>query len=362
MRISIPRERKDLEKRVAITPVGVRELVDLGHSVFIEKEAGVGSGISDATYISAGAQILPSLTEIWEKADLLVKVKEPAPEEICFFRRDLTIFCFLHLASLPELAEALLKSGVTSVAYELVRSAEGRYRLLEPMSEVAGKLSVINGSTYLLSQNGGRGMLLGGACGTETANVTVLGAGIAGSAAAEMALEMGAHVTVLDINEKKIAALNERGNSRLRALMSNDSNRLDAVVRADLLIGAALIPGARPPQLVTEDMVKQMKRGAVIVDISIDQGGCIETIHPTSLSMPTYQKHGVIHYGVCNMPAQVPLTSTQALTKETLPCIKQMAMKDGLQSDSSLYAAINTQNGEMKSQAVAQALGLPFKG
>lgn len=362
MIIGVPRERKDLEKRVAMTPEGVHELRQSGATVLIEQGAGEGSAFPDALYRDAGAEMVASLEEVWKRSRLLVKVKEPAPEETPYFRRDLTAFCFLHLASLPELTNSLLASGITSIAYELVRTASGRFPLLEPMSEVAGKLSVINGSTCLLSQNGGRGMLLGGACGTRPAEVVVLGAGIAGTAAFEQASEMGAQVTVLDINQAKIDAINARGIPRLKALMSNEENRAVSVRGADLLIGAALIPGARPPLLVTEALVKEMKPGSVIVDISIDQGGCIETIRPTSLSAPTYTLHGVIHYGVCNMPAQVPLTSTQALTSQTLPYIKTLAgCADAVELKSKsveLYNAINTQAGLLRNLAVAQALGL----
>lgn len=360
MIIAVPRERKDLEKRVAITPRGAAELSALGVSVLVETGAGEGSGFSDQDYRQSGAQIASNLHEVWSKADILLKVKEPAPEEIPLFRENLTVFCFLHLASLPELAQALLASRVTGIAYELVTSAEGRFLLLEPMSEVAGKLAVINGSNFLLSQNGGRGMLLGGASGTSAAEVVVIGAGYAGSASIELALEMGAAVTVLDKNPKKIDAFTNRRHPRLSAIMSDVENCAAAVKKADLLIGAALIPGAKPPLLVTEKMVQSMKKGSVIVDISIDQGGCIETVRPTTLSEPTYTMHGVIHYGVCNMPAQVPLTSTEALTNQTLPYVKILATEKDALKNSALRAAINTQDGQLRNSAVAQALALPY--
>ncbi len=328
--------------------------------MLIETGAGQGSGISDSDYRNSGATIAATLAEVWSKADILLKVKEPAPEELPLFRENLTVFCFLHLASLPELANALLSSRVTGIAYELVTSADGRFLLLEPMSEVAGKLAVINGSNLLLSQNGGRGMLLGGASGTSAAEVVVIGAGNAGSASIETALEMGASVTVLDKNPMKLEFFNQRRHPRLRAIMSDPGSCAAAVRSADLLIGAALIPGAKPPLLVTEKMVQTMKKGSVIVDISIDQGGCIETVHPTTLSNPTYITHGVIHYGVCNMPAQVPLTSTEALTNQTLPYVKILASSKDALMDPALRAAINTQGGQLRNLAVAQALALPY--
>jgi len=357
MIISVPRERKDLETRVALTPTGVTALCTKGHTVLIETDAGLKCGITDQEYTAVGAEIISSLKEVWDRAELLVKVKEPAPEEIKYFRSDLTAFCFLHLASLPQLTKALLSSGMTSIAYELVKSPEGRFPILEPMSVVAGKLAVVNGSNHMLSQHGGRGLLIGGACGTAAAKVSVIGAGIAGTAAVELALEMGAEVTVLDINEAKLASFRDQKHPRLTALISNDENRTRAVAEADLLIGAALLPGAKPPLLVSKEMVQSMKTGAVVVDISIDQGGCIETIRPTSLSHPTYVKYGVIHYGVCNMPAQVPLTSTYALTQQTLPYILSLASGVPIEA---LKGAINTQFGKLTNQAVADALGLPF--
>jgi alanine dehydrogenase len=355
MRIAIPRERKDLEKRVALTPEGTKVLIEGGATVFIETGAGVGSGFSDSDYQSAGASITQTLEETWKQAELLVKVKEPAPEETSFFREDLTAFCFLHLASLPELAHELLRSKMTVIAYELVQDNTGRFPLLEPMSEIAGKLAIVNGSQLLLSQTGGSGVLLGGACGSEGAQVTVLGAGVAGTAAYQLALDMGARVTVIDVNHRKIESLRQRGNPHLSALLSSAEVIAASVKESDLLIGAALIPGAKPPRLVTREMVRSMRAGSAIIDISIDQGGCIETIRPTSLSAPTYVEEGIIHYGVCNMPAQAPRTATIALTNRTLPYIIEFAK--GAPS-TALTEAINVKGGVCTNKASAEALKL----
>lgn len=360
MIIGVPRERKTLEMRVAVTPDGALELIRKGHTVIIETNAGSGSQFPDAQYIAVGCTIAQSLADVWTRADLVVKVKEPAPEEYALFRPGLQVFCFLHLASLPDVAKALLQSGVTSLAYELVQTADFRYPLLEPMSEIAGKLGIVNGSTFLLSQNGGRGILLGGAVGVPPAKVTVLGAGIAGRAAAEMALGMGAEVTVLDVDLRRLEGLKYALGRGLITLFSNAGTLERVLLSTDLLIGAVLIPGAKAPKIVTRAMVHAMKPGSVIVDISIDQGGCVETMKTTSLDKPTYVDGGVIHYGVPNMPAQTPLTSTLALTNRTLPFIEKIASKDGWRSDARLSAALNTIGGQLTNEAVGVALGLPY--
>ena len=360
MKIAVPRERKILEQRVAITPDGARTLLDHGHEVFIETGAGRGSLFSDDDYKKVGCSILSSLQETWETAELLVKVKEPDDSEFEFFRSDLTIFCFLHLASLPHVAKALLDSKATAFAYETLRISDGRLPLLEPMSEVAGKLSVINGAFYLLSQNGGRGTLLGGAGSAPPAKVVILGAGIAGMAACEMAVGLGATVTILDINSAKLDLLQKKYGNAINPLLSSPENITSACNDADLLIGAVLVPGAATPRLITRDHISSMKAKGVFVDISIDQGGCSETSKATTLDNPVYTELGVNHYGVCNMPAQTPLTSTIALAKASLPYIARLA--DSLTANVPLSdefgAALTCQAGKLTNKETATALGL----
>lgn len=363
MKIGVPRERKTLEKRVAITPDGVAELVARGHEVLVETKAGDGSDFPDDTFKAAGATIVPTLRDVWTKTEMVVKVKEPDPSEYEFFRPGLTIFDYLHLASMPELTATMVKSGVTGIAYELVQGEDKRLPLLEPMSEVAGKLSVLNGSFFLLSQNGGRGVLLGGTVGVRPGDVVILGAGIAGRAACEIAVGFGASVTILDVDYKKLERVKLEFGPQVRTVFSTMGSLSWAIQRADLLICAVLIPGAAAPRLVTEAMVKQMNTGSVIVDISIDQGGCCETIKTTSLENPVYEKHGVIHYGVPNMPAQTPRTSTMALTAATLPYVIKLAnlgTSQALQTFPDLRAAVNTHGGKLTNHAVSEAVKIPF--
>jgi alanine dehydrogenase len=365
MIIGIPRERKTLEKRVALTPDGAAELIKDGNKVLIEKDAGAGSYFDNQSYTAVGCEIVPSLEDVWSRAELLVKVKEPHESEYQYFREDLVLFDYLHLASMPDVTKALLKGKITSIAYELVQTKNKRLPLLEPMSEIAGKLSVINGATCLLSQNGGRGLLLGGAIGVEPARVVIIGAGIAGRAACEVALGMGAIVSVLDVSYAALENIKFQFGSRARGIYSTRSSLARQVEQADLLIGAVLIPGAAAPKLVTKEMIKSMKKGAAFIDISIDQGGCAETIKPTNLDNPTFEVDGVIHYGVCNMPAQTPRTSTMALTAATLPYIKRMAklgFKEALAQKGSehneLRLAINTYRGALTNKAVSEANGI----
>lgn len=362
MIIAIPRERKTLEKRVALTPDGAAELIKDGHKVLIEKDAGAGSFFFDPAYKEVGCEIVNSLEEVWSRAELLVKVKEPHESEYRFFREDLVLFDYLHLASMPEVTQALLKGKITSIAYELVQTKDRRLPLLEPMSEIAGKLSVINGATCLLSQHGGRGLLLGGAIGVPPAQVLIIGAGIAGRAACEVALGMGASVTIIDVSHAALENVKYQFGTRVRGIYSTTSSLSREVESADLLIGAVLIPGAAAPKLVTKEMIKSMKSGAVFIDISIDQGGCGETIKPTSLDEPTYEVDGVIHYGVCNMPAQTPRTSTMALTAATLPYIKKMArlgfnkaLAETVGEHNELRLAVNTHKGLLTNKAVSEA-------
>ena len=363
MRIGVPRERKTLEKRVALTPQGAKELVDLGHTVLIETGAGIGSSFSDAAYQASGCQIAKTLGDVWNGAELLVKVKEPDASEFPYFRSDLILFDYLHLASLPKVAEALLASKVTAFAYENLRTPEGRLPLLEPMSEVAGKLSVLNGAYYLLSQNGGRGVLLGGATGGPPAKVVIIGAGIAGQAACATAVGMGAHVTVVDISKDKLAMLTSRFGSYVDTVISTPQSLAASCKGADLLIGAVLVPGAATPKIITREMIRSMGPQAVFVDISIDQGGCAETSKPTSLDNPVYEVDGVIHYGVCNMPAQTPRTSTFALTTATLPYIKQLAhhgVTKSLAESSAIQSALTCFGGLLTNQPTAEALHVEF--
>ncbi|MEY4667842.1 MAG: hypothetical protein RL518_541 [Pseudomonadota bacterium] len=363
MRIGVPRERKTLEKRVAVTPQGAGELIQLGHSVLIETGAGVGSSFPDSAYREVGCEIVPTLAEVWGKAELLVKVKEPDESEFQFFRPDLILFDYLHLASLPKVADALLRSRITAFAYENLRTTEGRLPLLEPMSEVAGKLSVLNGSYYLLSQNGGRGVLLGGATGSPAAKVVIIGAGIAGQAACSTAVGMGAHVTVVDISKEKLEFITKRFGDLVHTVISTPQSLAASCKDADLLIGAVLVPGAATPRIITREMIRSMGPQAVFVDISIDQGGCAETIKPTSLDNPVYEVDGVIHYGVCNMPAQTPRTSTFALTTATLPYIKEIA-KNGLAktlaTSAAMQSALTCFNGLLTNRPTADALHKEF--
>lgn len=359
MRIGIPKERKTLEKRVAVTPDGARQLVARGHQVMIETGAGQGSSFTDHDYQHAGCTIVPTLADVWNKAELLVKVKEPDQSEFQFFRSDLVLFDYLHLASLPEVASALLDKKVTAFAYETLRTSDGRLPLLEPMSEVAGKLSVLNGAYYLLSQNGGRGVLLGGAGKAPAAHVVIIGAGIAGHAACSNAVGMGAQVTVLDINAAKLESLQSEFGKKVTPVVSSPQAIKEACRSADLLIGAVLIPGAATPRLITREMISSMPRGSVFIDISIDQGGCSETSRPTTLDAPVYEVDGVIHYGVCNMPAQTPRTSTIALASATLPYILKLADEGPHRASQSaeMKHALTCLDGTLTNELTAKALG-----
>jgi alanine dehydrogenase len=360
MIIGVPRERKTLEKRVALTPDGAKELTKRGHTVLIEKNAGLGSFFSNESYKASGCTLVDTLEEVWTKSDLVVKVKEPHESEYQYFRKGLTVFDYLHLAGLPEVTHAMLKGGVTGIAYELVQLESGALPLLEPMSEVAGKLSVLNGSYFLLAQNGGRGTLLGGTTGVPPADVTVVGAGIAGRAAATVALGMGARVTVLDISQRALERIRIEFQGRARTVHSTAASLERHCSEADLVIGAVLVPGAKAPALVTTEMVKAMMPGSVLVDISIDQGGCVEGIRTTSLETPTYEEHGVIHYAVPNMPAQTARTSTQALTAVTLPYIVELAdhgIKGAFERKSELKKALNTHAGMLTNELVSDAVG-----
>lgn len=361
MIIGVPRERKTLEKRVALTPDGARELIKHGHTVIIETKAGDGSHFTDELYKAVGCRIAPTLEEVWTKADMIVKVKEPDPSEYKYFRQGLTIFDYLHLASMPELSREMVKGKVTGIAYELVQLDDGRLPLLEPMSEVAGRLSILNGSYFLLAQNGGRGVLLSGSVGVRPGYVTIIGAGIAGRSACEIAVGLGASISILDVDYTKLERIRMQFGSRVRTLHSTEASIANEIERSDLVIGAILVPGAAAPKLITRDMVRRMNKGSVFVDISIDQGGCSETIHTTSLETPVYSEEGVIHYGVPNMPAQTPRTSTMALTSVTLPYVIKLAnfgVRPALRDVTPLRRAVNTFDGNLTNAAVGRAVGI----
>ncbi|MCB0354918.1 MAG: alanine dehydrogenase [Bdellovibrionales bacterium] len=363
MIIGVPRERKTLEKRVALTPDGAHRLIELGHTVLIETNAGLAVDYPDDTYREHGCKIAQSLEEVWTTAEMVVKVKEPHESEFPFFRPGLLLFDYLHLASMPEVTQALVEGGVTSIGYELVQMDDGSLPLLEPMSEIAGKLSVINGVNHLLSQNGGRGVLLPGALGVPRAQVAVIGAGISGRAASEMAFGMGAQVTVLDIDPKKLMKVHERFENQATTCYSTPEALRKVVQQSDLVIGAVLIPGAAAPKILTREMIAGMPKGSVFVDISIDQGGCAESSKTTSLKEPTFVDQDVIHYCVPNMPAQVARTSTQALTAATLPYVEKLAslgFRDAIGEVPELRRAVNTVNNKLTVKAVSEAVGIPF--
>ena len=359
MIVGVPREIKPGERRVGLTPGGAHALAERGHRVLVERQAGAGSGIRDDDYLKVGG-MLASAPEVWSEAELVLKVKEPVPEEYGSFRRDQVLFTYLHLAPTPGLTRALQASGIGAVAYETVQRADGSLPLLTPMSEVAGRLAVQEAAFYLGSAHGGRGILLSGVPGVPPGNVVILGAGTVGLNAARMALAYGASVSILDVNLDRLRHVDDLFRGEAVTLFSNSYNVAQAVPRADVLIGAVLIPGARPPLLVREPMVAQMKEGAVIVDVAVDQGGCVETIRPTTLLEPTYRVSGVVHYGVANMPALVPRTSTFALTNATLPYVVEFADRGvvaAIRANPALAAGVNVWRGKIVHPAVAAALG-----
>lgn len=363
MIIGVPKEIKAMEKRVGLTPAGAAELSRHGHEVWVETNAGVGSGFSDQAYADAGATIVDSAEKIWS-AEMVYKVKEPLPAEYGYFREDLLLFTYLHLAAEPELTQALVDSKATSIAYETVQPASGKLPLLQPMSEVAGRMSTEVGAHYLKNMQGGKGILLGGVPGVAPGHVVIIGGGVSGTHAAKMAIGLGARVTILDINAERLRELDDIFGSRIETVMSNNYNIAQKVKEADLLIGAVLIPGTKAPNLVTEEMVKSMSDGSVIVDIAIDQGGCIETIdRVTYHDDPIYIRHGVVHYSVGNMPGAVAQTSTLALTNVTLPYAVQLANR-GWQAachrDPALKLGLNTIGGHVVYEGVATSLGYEY--
>ena len=363
MRIGVPREIKDQEHRIAMTPGGGRHLVQAGHEVRVEAGAGVGSGFPDDAYQAAGGMIAGDAAAAWD-ADLVIKVKEPLRSEYWFLRPNLVLFTYLHLAADEALTRAMVESGVTGIAYETVEDTSGGLPLLTPMSEVAGRMSIQVGATYLQKENGGRGKLLGGVPGVRPATVVVIGGGIVGTEAARMALGLGAHVIMLDVNLERLRQLDQLLTGRFTTIASNSLNVAEAVARADLVVGAVLIKGAKAPKLVTREMIASMNSGSVVVDVAVDQGGCIETSHATTHSDPVYVVDGVIHYCVANMPCAVPRTSTYALSNATLPYVNRLAHKGvagALAADRGLAAGVNVFREHVTYAAVAEAFGMPYR-
>ncbi len=363
MQVGIPTETKNNEFRVAITPSGVAELTRRGHEVLIQAGAGEGSSIPDAEFKAAGAQLIATAEGVWAGADLVLKVKEPTPIEYSRMRRGQTLFTYLHLAASRSCTEALLAAGTTSIAYETVQTPDGALPLLAPMSEVAGRLSAQVGAYHLMRTHGGRGVLMGGVPGVEPAAVVVIGAGTAGYNATRVAIGMGAAVTVLDVNINKLRELDHMFSGRVQTRYSTALEVEEAVKQADLVIGAVLLPGGKAPTLVSNSLVGQMKPGAVLVDIAIDQGGCFQDSHPTTHDDPTFAVHDTLFYCVANMPAAVPKTSTYALTNATMPYAIELAdngWQDACRSNPALAKGLSTHDGALVCQRVAADLGLPF--
>ncbi|MBN9654972.1 alanine dehydrogenase [Halobacillus sp. GSS1] len=364
MIIGIPKEIKNNENRVAITPSGVINLMKAGHTIRIETQAGTGSNFTDEEYRDAGAEIVETASDIWSNSEMVMKVKEPLPSEYGYFRKGLILFTYLHLAAEPELTKALVENEVTAIAYETV-AVDNKLPLLTPMSEVAGRMATQVGAQYLEKSFGGKGILLSGVPGVSRGKVVIIGGGIVGTNAAKIAIGLGAHVTVLDLNPNRLRELDDQFGKDIQTMMSNPFNIAEAVKEADLVIGAVLIPGAKAPKLVTEDMVKEMKDGSVIVDVAIDQGGNFETVdHITTHDDPIYEKHGVLHYAVANIPGAVPRTSTIALTNVTIPYALQIASKGvnkAVEDNKAIEAGVNTANGHLTYEAVARDLGYDYK-
>ncbi|MDF2789489.1 MAG: alanine dehydrogenase [Neobacillus sp.] len=363
MIIGVVKEIKNNENRVALTPAGVVSFVQAGHKVLVEKGAGIGSGFADVDYAQAGAELIELAADVWNQSEMIMKVKEPLASEYKYFRPGLVLFTYLHLAAEPALAQALKDSGVIAIAYETV-SVNRTLPLLTPMSEVAGRMSAQIGAQFLQKFNGGKGILLAGVPGVSRGKVTIIGGGIVGTNAAKMAIGLGADVTIIDLSADRLRYLDDVFGNQIKTLISNPFNIAEAVKEADLVIGAVLIPGAKAPKLVTEEMVKTMKPGSVIVDVAIDQGGSVETIdHVTTHDNPTFEKHGVVHYSVANMPGAVPRTSTMALTNATVPYALQIANKGvarAISENPALKLGVNVANGEITYEAVARDLNYVY--
>jgi alanine dehydrogenase len=357
--IGVPKEIKVQEYRVGLVPAGVRVLLEAGGEVLVQSRAGEGSGITDQAYRDAGATIVSSAEEVWKRSDLIIKVKEPLPEEFNLIQEKQTIYTYLHLAVAPALADVLLRKGTTSIAYETIQRSDGSLPLLKPMSEVAGKMAVQIGATYLQKENGGKGVLLGGVPGVHRGRVTVIGCGVVGTNACKVAVGLGADVVVIDVNVDRLEYLDDIFGNRITTLKSHSQNIEEAVLHSDLVIGAVLIPGAKAPTLVSREMVSKMQKGSVIVDVAVDQGGCVETCKPTTHDKPTYLVDGVVHYCVANMPGAVARSSTFALTNATLPYAKkfvELGVAEAVAQDPAVALGVNMCDGKVTHPAVAGAL------
>ncbi|WP_209331590.1 alanine dehydrogenase [Lunatimonas salinarum] len=363
MKIGVPKEIKNNENRVALTPAGAKELSKRGHEVFVQQHAGIGSGFSDSQYLQAGATVLPSIEEVYTVAEMILKVKEPIEQEYSLIRRDQLLFTYFHFASYEPLTRAMIESGAVCLAYETVEKSDKSLPLLIPMSEVAGRMAIQKGANYLEKPLGGRGILLGGVPGTLPAKVLILGGGIVGTHAAWMAAGLGADVTILDVSLPRMRHLADIMPANVNTMMSNEFNIRKLLPTADLVVGAVLIPGAKAPHLITRDMLALMNPGTVLVDVAVDQGGCIETCRPTTHENPTYVIDGVLHYCVANMPGAVPYTSTLALTNATLPYALELAdkgWKDACRTHQDLCSGLNIIRGKVVYQAVADTFGLTY--
>ena len=364
MIIGVPKEIKISENRVGLTEAGVKQLVKEGHTVYVQKDAGLGSRITNEEYLHAGAKMLDTAKEIYGKADMIVKVKEPLPDEYELLRENQTLYTYLHLAAEPKLTKVLCERKVKSVAYETIQMPDGSLPLLTPMSEVAGRMATQIGAFYLQKDHGGKGILLGGVTGVKRGKVTIIGGGVVGINAAKMAVGLGAEVTVLDVNHRRLEYLDDVFQGRLTVLHSNVDNIEQSVRDSDLVVGAVLVTGWKAPVLVTKAMVESMQPGSVVVDVAVDQGGCIETCRPTSHQQPTYEVAGVIHYCVPNMPGVVARTSTYALTNATFKyasMLARMGVEDAIAKDPALFAGLNVYGGNVTYEPVARSLDMPFK-
>lgn len=364
MLIGVPKEIKISENRVGMTEAGVKQLVKEGHSIIVEKDAGVGSGITNEQYEKAGAKIIDSKKEVYQKADMIMKVKEPLPDEYDLLKENQILYTYLHLAAEAKLTKVLCERKVKAVAYETIQYDNGSLPLLTPMSEVAGRMATQIGAFYLQKDHGGKGILMGGVTGVRPAKVTIIGGGVVGINAAKMAVGLGASVTVLDVNTARLEYLDDIFQGRLMTLYSNAKNIEESVKDSDLVVGGVLITGHKAPTLVTKEMISSMSKGSVVVDVAVDQGGCIETCRPTSHQHPTYEVDGVIHYCVPNMPGVVPRTSTYALTNVTLKyasIIAQMGVEEAISKDKALYKGLNVYNGYVCYEPVARDLSMEYK-
>lgn len=364
MIVGVPKEVKNRENRVALVPAGVQALVNDGHQVLVQKSAGVGAGISDEMYKNRGATIIDSAEEVWAKAEMIIKVKEPIAQEFPLMRKGQILYTYLHLAAATELGHELVNKGVSAIAYETIEMPDGSLPLLTPMSEVAGRMSVQVGAQSLQKHNGGKGLMLGGVPGVRRGKVTIIGGGVVGINAAKMALGLGARVTILDIDAQRLAELDDIFGVQIDTLMSNAENIEKSVIESDLVIGAVLLAGAKAPVLVNRELVAKMEDNSVIVDVAIDQGGCIETIKPTTHDDPVFLDEGILHYGVTNIPGDVPMTSTYALTNVTLKYARLLANKGlhgALEHSKELIPGLNTHEGQVTYKAVADALGVAYQ-